>query len=109
MRCGVRCPKPSPAPDALKSLDRVRGTMAHRIDLSEGAYRMLTALKSEGESYSDVVQLLASSRRNLAALEELSGPREDLDLETIRAKMDAADHRSMKELLEPDPRDDEAS
>lgn len=83
--------------------------MAHRVDLSEGAYRMLTALKEEGESYSDVVERLASSRQNLAALKDLSGPREDLDLEAIRAKMDAADRRSMEKLLGPDPRDDEAS
>lgn len=83
--------------------------MAHSVHLSNDAYRLLTALKDEGESYSDVVERLASSRRNLGALKELSGPREDVDLEAIRAKMDAADKRRMEELLGADPRDEEAS
>lgn len=82
--------------------------MAHSVHLSDEAYGLLTALKEEGESYSDVVKRLASSRRDLSALRELSGPREGFDLDTIRGKMADADRDRFEELVKPDE-DEEAS
>lgn len=83
--------------------------MAHSVHLSDEAYSLLTALKEEGESYSDVVTRLASSRRELSALRNLSGPREDFDLERTRERMAEADQRRFDELVGSDRGDEEAS
>lgn len=60
--------------------------MGRLVDLSEEAYALLTALKREEESYSDVVQRLAAERKDPLALKNLSPPRADFDLEELRGK-----------------------
>lgn len=72
--------------------------MARSVHLSEDAYDLLTALKEEGESYSDAVLRIAAERRDPRQLLELSPPREDFDLEELRARGQAADRAKLEGL-----------
>lgn len=66
-------------------------SMASTVQLSEEAYKTLTALKRKGESYSDVVLRLASERKDPRRLLELSGWPDDLDVRALRDASREAD------------------
>lgn len=76
--------------------------MARSVHLSEDAYDLLTALKREGESYSDTVLRLAAERKDPRQLLELSPPREGFDLEELRARGRAGDRAKLEELYGED-------
>lgn len=73
--------------------------MARSVHLSDEAYDVLTALKREGESYSDAVLRITAERRDPRQLLDLSPPREDFDLEELRARGRAADQAKLEELF----------
>ncbi len=69
--------------------------LAKSVHLSEDVYALLTALKREGESYSDTVRRLASERRDPQALKELPPLADDFDLDEFR---DEARQRDLDKL-----------
>lgn len=69
--------------------------MVRSVRISEDAYAVLTALKREDESFSDVVTRLVSQRYDPRALKELPGLREDFDLEALRARSGEIDRQSL--------------
>ncbi|GEM_PF-6410805 len=72
--------------------------MPKPVQLSDEAYRTLAALKRPGESFSDVVMRLASSRKNVLALRRLKDLEKTpgWDPAALRRASDAADKRRMK-------------
>lgn len=72
--------------------------MARWVNLSEDAYALLTALKKDGESFSNVVERIAAERRNPLALKNLKPPRDDFEIETFREKTRTRDLEKLEDL-----------
>lgn len=72
--------------------------MAKTVHLSEDVYALLTALKREGESYSDTVRRLASERRDPSALRELPPLEEGFDLDAFREEARERDLSKLESL-----------